>query len=507
MDTAWFLALLSALLAACPRRAESQQPAACASPRVEVRNFTVGWTVDVWDYYGSVAAHQWTYVPYTLGSWGGRNGTLVRVVVSQNITGVRNSSADVVALRSSTFTGGGNAVLYMWSMDYDAIPAGQLAFASSLTITHESDAQLEPWRSYQYGAAANFYFESKTVSAAHSVSANTTIAFFVCPYTTPPPPAPPPLSLASLEAQLAALQAQLPPPCNGSSFLQRTAAGGWACASPVPNLSAAAGWCRAAPSTGGLACDAAAPQPPGVSGLPPGGTWRGYNASAGGWVCVCAPGWTGPACATQPPIAGVSCGAPPPCTTNLYNYTPGRGFSCVMPPASQESPPPPSPVYVASAECATQTILVDEWRDIRAAGGSNCDASLQPGWYRLWQSTNQAYLVEAGLDGANVQATPHSLCGTDRGAVLLGPSHPAVADGIVSRQMYIEYGSYGTFISIQIRNCGTFYVYYLNNTITFSGMPMPFCVNGVNMGYCTTTTAPQQGAGRSCTTVYNAVCS
>ena len=309
---------------------------------------------------------------------------------------------------------------------------------------------------------------------------------------------------------MAALQALLPPACAGANFLQRTAAGGWACVAPVPNLSTAAGWCRAAPSTGGLTCDAAAPlpPPPGVSCLQPGGAWLGYNVSAGGgWTCVCEPGWSGPSCTTYTPIAGVSCGAPPACTTGVYNYMAGRGFSCVMPPASQASPPPPSPVSVASAECATSTIIVDEWRDINAAGGANCDASLPPGWYRLWQSTNPAYLVEAGLNGANVLTTPHSLCGTDRGAVLLGPSHPTVADGIVSRQMYIEYGSYGTFTTIQIRNCGTFYVYYLNNSITYYDTPMSFCANGGNMGYCTTTTAPQQGAGTRCTTVFNGVCS
>lgn len=183
------LALVSALLAACPRCAESQQALTCAAPRITVRNFTLGWTVDVWDYYGSVAARQWTYVPYTLGSWGGTNGTLVRVVVSQNVSGVRNSSADAVACRSSTFTGGGNTPLYLWSEEYEPIPAGQLAFASSLTTTHDSDAQLEPWRSYQYGAAANLYFESNTASASHSISVNTSITFFVCPYATPPPPA------------------------------------------------------------------------------------------------------------------------------------------------------------------------------------------------------------------------------------------------------------------------------------------------------------------------------
>jgi hypothetical protein len=98
-------------------------------------------------------------------------------------------------------------------------------------------------------------------------------------------PASPELSLASLQSQLTSLAALLPPACTGSSFLQRTATG-WACVTPVSGLSTAGGWCRAA-AAGSLSCDAAAQTPP-PSCLPPGGAWLGYNASAGGWQCVCA---------------------------------------------------------------------------------------------------------------------------------------------------------------------------------------------------------------------------
>ena len=272
--------LIFALLAARPTCVASQQLATCAAPRSVVQNFTVGWTADVWNYTGSVAAHQWTYVPYTLGRWGGNDGTLVRVVVSQNISGTRSSSVDIVTCRSSTFTGGGSTPLYLWWNDYDPIPAGQPAFALSLIATLDSDAQLEPWRSYQYGTAANFYFESMTPSSPHSISVNTTFTFVIC------------VSLA--------------------------------------NLSTAAGWCRAGGAGGGVTCNAAAPQAMPPSCLPPGGAWLGYNASAGGWTCVCEPGWSGPNC-TSPgsPSAGVSCGAPPVCATGKYTYSPGTGFTCM----------------------------------------------------------------------------------------------------------------------------------------------------------------------------------
>jgi hypothetical protein len=139
-------------------------------------------------------------------------------------------------------------------------------------------------------------------------------------------PASPELSLASLQSQLTSLAALLPPACTGSSFLQRTATG-WACVTPVSGLSTAGGWCRAA-AAGSLSCDAAAQTPP-PSCLPPGGAWLGYNASAGGWQCVCALGWSGASCAVSSPFAGVSCGAPPACTSGKYAYTPGSGFTCM----------------------------------------------------------------------------------------------------------------------------------------------------------------------------------
>ena len=166
---------------------------------------------------------------------------------------------------------------------------------------------------------------------------------------------PPPLSIASIQAQLAALKAQLPPNCVGSSFLQRTATG-WACVAPVGDLSAA-GWCRAAPGGGGVTCDAAPPLAAPPRCLPPGGSWLGFNSSAGGWVCVCKPGWAGRTCTTPTAnVVSVSCG-PPPCASGLYNLVAGV-FSCVaapaplpppggvlQPPSPPWSPPPPVPGF------------------------------------------------------------------------------------------------------------------------------------------------------------------
>ncbi len=115
-------------------------------------------------------------------------------------------------------------------------------------------------------------------------------------------------------------------------------------------------------------------------------------------------------------------------------------------------------------ECTAYSTIMDTWRDIFAAGGSNCETTLQAGWYCLYQGLVPAYLVElSSVQAYNAAySTPqaynaYSRCGTDRGTVLLGASHPTVADGIVSRQMYTEYGTFGTFTEINIRNCNEQY--------------------------------------------------
>jgi hypothetical protein len=171
------------------------------------------------------------------------------------------------------------------------------------------------------------------------------------PPSPSPPLPPPPATMASLQAQLDALRALLPPTCTGSSFLQRTAARGWACAAPLVTGSGVAGWCRAG-AGGGVTCDAAAPSAPPTC-LPPGGKWLGYNASSG-WSCICNLGWSGPACAASGG-ASAGCSAPPACSlfgnwTGLYRFVNGSaacdcgGAACAAPappPAAAPLPAPP----------------------------------------------------------------------------------------------------------------------------------------------------------------------
>jgi hypothetical protein len=190
---------------------------------------------------------------------------------------------------------------------------------------------------------------------------------------------PPPLSVASIQAQLAALKAQLPPNCVGSSFLQRTATG-WACVAPVSDLSAT-GWCRAAPGGGGVTCDAAPPLAAPPRCLPPGGSWLGFNSSAGGWVCVCKPGWAGRTCTTPTTNVSVSCGPPPPCASGLYNLVAGV-FSCVA----------GSQVFSCTQQDATCSALGDLYYATNGAGWTT-----KTGWASASAGTSTDYCTFSGV--------------------------------------------------------------------------------------------------------------
>ncbi len=151
----------------------------------------------------------------------------------------------------------------------------------------------------------------------------------------PAPPPPPLLSLASLQAQIAAArELLLPPTCTGpTAFLQRAAgaAGGgrWVCVQPVSRATAG-DWC-AADGTGGVACDRPPPAlaaPPRC--LPPSGTKLLYSSVAG-WVCNCAAGFTGASCdiADATAVGGVCQPVPcaPPQGTGTFVYDNSTGIT------------------------------------------------------------------------------------------------------------------------------------------------------------------------------------
>ena len=118
-------------------------------------------------------------------------------------------------------------------------------------------------------------------------------------------------------------------------------------------------------------------------------------------------------------------------------------------------------------ECARYTAIADSTRH-RSYHNSQrpiCDRNLVQGWYR--------FVIGRRM---NTQCTLHTYaCGTDHPGWLNG-QHPSVEEGRVTRRVCFGYTSsncctYQTYI--QVRNCGSFYVYRLTQP--------PYC----NLRYCT----------------------
>ncbi|KAL9960984.1 hypothetical protein ACROYT_G029856 [Oculina patagonica] len=108
-------------------------------------------------------------------------------------------------------------------------------------------------------------------------------------------------------------------------------------------------------------------------------------------------------------------------------------------------------------ECINYQALTDGGR--KNTAGRNpvgCDSSLGPAWFR--------FLGDAGTKMATT-VVPVSHCGADATGWLNG-AHPTVEDGQVTRQVCFNWGqnTCAWSINIRVRNCGDYFVYYLNGT-------------------------------------------
>ena len=121
-----------------------------------------------------------------------------------------------------------------------------------------------------------------------------------------------------------------------------------------------------------------------------------------------------------------------------------------------------------SSECQTYQILNSGTRKITyTTYHGYCDHSISQRWYRF-----------EGAAGTRMptSCTPDWKCGT-HGTSWLTNGHPSVGDGEVTRRVCFSWSgnccSYSVFF-IKVRNCGSYYVYYLIST------------NGCNFRYCGT---------------------
>ena len=112
------------------------------------------------------------------------------------------------------------------------------------------------------------------------------------------------------------------------------------------------------------------------------------------------------------------------------------------------------------SECQSYQSLASADRKVNYYGMHKCDGSLGPGWFRF-----------QGAAGTRMPTSCPPIYRCDASAPgWLNGGHPTVADGKVTRQVCFHWTSsccqWST--NIEVRNCGSFYVYYFNGTPTCS---------------------------------------
>ena len=115
-------------------------------------------------------------------------------------------------------------------------------------------------------------------------------------------------------------------------------------------------------------------------------------------------------------------------------------------------------IFFSISECQNYGSLNSYTRKITYSYsiGSYCDSGIGPGWFRFERSAGTRMPTSC---------PPINRCGTHATGWLNG-GHPTVADGQVSRQVCFHWtlGCCYWSTNIKVRNCGSYYVYYLNGT-------------------------------------------
>ena len=107
------------------------------------------------------------------------------------------------------------------------------------------------------------------------------------------------------------------------------------------------------------------------------------------------------------------------------------------------------------SDCQNYGSLNSYTRKITYSGTGYCDSGIGPGWFRF-----------EGSAGTRMPTScpPTARCGTAATGWLNG-GHPTVADGQVSRTVCFHwYNCCRWSTNIKVRNCGSYYVYYLSGT-------------------------------------------
>ena len=112
--------------------------------------------------------------------------------------------------------------------------------------------------------------------------------------------------------------------------------------------------------------------------------------------------------------------------------------------------------YPCSTECQNYETLNSADRNVNYYTTPTCDNGLGPGWFRF-----------EGAAGTRMTTScpPENRCNAHAPGWLNG-GHPSVAEGKVTRQVCFRFISEccTDTTNIQVRNCGSFYVYFFNGT-------------------------------------------
>ena len=108
------------------------------------------------------------------------------------------------------------------------------------------------------------------------------------------------------------------------------------------------------------------------------------------------------------------------------------------------------------SECQNYGSLNSADRKITYSGSSYCDSGIGPGWFRFEGSAGTRMATSCPPTGRCATVAPGWLNG----------GHPTVADGQVSRTVCFHFSGNCCLWStnIKVRNCGSYYVYYLHST-------------------------------------------
>ncbi|MDQ8198782.1 hypothetical protein QEH56_11510 [Pelagicoccus enzymogenes] len=137
------------------------------------QSFSSNWIVDPYEYENQTSAWKWHYLPYQI--WDASLGELTSVTIDTEFSGKKKDQDDDLRVRISFFTGWNPADYQFSTTEWETDDSNEFTFSNSWLFT--DGLGLDNWTSYDYLPQSNYYFESRTYTDGHEISANTTLTY------------------------------------------------------------------------------------------------------------------------------------------------------------------------------------------------------------------------------------------------------------------------------------------------------------------------------------------